>query len=142
VVWKWFGVKTLYRTTVAGTPPVTDSAYDPSATLVEERVVILRARSHDEAHRKAKAEARRYATRRHVNPYGQRVRTRWVGASESFELFDEPDNLTEVWSSTYMIPASVSDKEVVARALGPNETAAQRKRRRKFLNREFSGTVP
>jgi hypothetical protein len=139
--WKWFGVKTLYRTTTLGRPPVTDSAYDPSGTLVEERVVILRARSHAEARRKAKAEATRYAKREHFNPYGQRVRTRWLSASESFELFDKPDDLVEVWSSTYIIPASVRDKEVVVRALGAHETAAQRKRRKKFLNREFSGFV-
>jgi Domain of unknown function (DUF4288) len=90
---KWFGVKTLYRTTTLGIPSVTDSAYDPRGTLVEERVVILRARSHAEAHRKAKAEAMRYAKGEHFNPYGQRVRTRWLSASESFELFDKPGNL-------------------------------------------------
>jgi hypothetical protein len=139
VALKWFGVKTLYRTVAVGKPTATDGAYDPKGTLVEERVVILRARNHAEAHRKAKAEATRYAKRAHINPYGQHVRTRYLSASESFELFDQPGELAEVWSSTYVTATTVRDGQIVVRALGPHETSAQRKRRKKFFSREFSG---
>ncbi len=141
MAWKWFGVKTLYRTIVRGKPSVTDAAYDASGSLVEERVVILRARSHEEAHRRARAEATLYAKDTHVNPYGQRVQARRLEISDSFELFDPPGNLVEVYSSAYVIPASVTDSQLMARALGPDESPAQRKRRKKYLNRTFSGVV-
>jgi hypothetical protein len=58
----WYAVKTLYRSEGLGRPTATDSAYDPAATLVEERVVLLKARSFQDAIRAAEKEARAYAT--------------------------------------------------------------------------------
>src|SRR4051794_8957759 len=43
--WKWFGVKTIFRVEASGTPRKTDDRFDPDVTMVEERVVLIRARS-------------------------------------------------------------------------------------------------
>jgi hypothetical protein len=59
--WKWYGVKTLHRTQPIGRPVGRDKLYARAITLVEERVVILEARSFEEAIRRGEAEARKYA---------------------------------------------------------------------------------
>jgi hypothetical protein len=141
MAWKWFGVKMLFRTIAEGTPVRPDASYDQGGTLVEERVLVVRARSHAEAHRKAEAEAKQYVAHHHLNPYGQRVRTRRLAGSESFEMFAAPSHMAEVWSSTRVVPSRVSDAKVLDTFLGPKEVSAQPKRRKKYLNREFSGIV-
>src|SRR4029450_14001653 len=138
--WAWYGVKTVYRVSAKGPPRRPDAHYDATATLIEERVILVRARSHDEAQGKAEAEAKLYTARFHVNPYGQTVTMKRLGTIESFELFDPPRNGGEVWSTTYMLSRTVRGKDVVDRTFGPEESLAQKERRRKFLNREFSGT--
>lgn len=78
--WKWYGVKTLHRTMAKGRPIATDSLYSRTMTLVEERVVILKARNFDEAIKRAEVEARVYSRScRHRNRYGQHVRSRYLG---------------------------------------------------------------
>src|SRR6266850_4015863 len=85
----WFGVKTLYRIEPVGRPLGRDRVYSKDMTMVEERVVIVKARSGDEATRIGEAEARRYSRRSHRNPYGQRVRTRRLGCTEAYDI-NEP----------------------------------------------------
>jgi len=138
----WYGVKTLFRTAAVGRSMARDAAYDARMSLVEERVVLFKARSFTGAIRAAESEARRYARRRHVNPYGQRVVTRYLGACNAFELFETPGVRAEVFSMTEVVPKRVSDRTVVDRRLGfkVNEKA-DRLRRRNILNREFSGSV-
>ncbi len=80
---RWFAVKTVYRSTAIGKPRVTDGDYDPDGTLVEERVVLLRARDHEDAIRKSEKDAKQYAKETHTNPYGQSVVTRCLKAIES-----------------------------------------------------------
>ena len=138
---RWFAVKTVYRSTAIGKPRVTDGDYDPDGTLVEERVVLLRARDHEDAIRKSEKDATQYAKETHTNPYGQSVVTRCLKAIESFELFDDPAEGTEAWSSTRVVPKSIPDSQIVDAVFGGLETKAQLKRRKKYLNREFSGEV-
>ena len=138
----WYGVKTLFRTAAVGKPTARDDAYDARVTLVEERVVLLKARGFGAAIRAAEGEARRYARRRHVNPYGQRVVRRYLGACNAFELFEAPGVRAEVFSMTEVVPRRVSDRTVVDRRLGHTvNEKADRLRRRNILNREFSGSV-
>ena len=135
MLWKWYGVKTIYRTTVRGIPRRVDSVFDPKATLIEERVVVFRARSFDEAIERAEAEARRYAGVKHRNAYGQTVKQRYLGACDAFEMFDSPGPSREVYSQTEVLPESISDTEVLKRRLG-NERRRS-KVRKKFLNAEL-----
>ena len=139
----WYGVKTLFRIVAVGRPVTRDDAYDARVSLVEERVVLFKARSFSAAIRAAEREARRYARYRYVNPYGQSVVTRYLRACDAFELFDPPGAGTEVFSSTEVISRRVSDRTVVNRRFGSivNERA-DRQRRRNILNCELSGRAP
>jgi len=62
-----------------------DFAYDPAGTLAEERVVILRARSHTEAHRRAKVEANEYV--KIAADLGSGLCNRWRMLRRRFEEF-------------------------------------------------------
>ncbi len=134
--WKWYGVKTAFRTIAGGSPTSKDADFDNDATLVEERIVLVRARTFDHAIAKGESEANKYAAGKHRNSYGQTVRTRYLGSIDAFELFDEPAAGAEVFSTTEVISAAVSDNDVVDQYFGALETDATR-RRRKFLNSEL-----
>jgi hypothetical protein len=137
----WYGVKTLYRSTAVGRPKVTDSAYDPAATLIEERVVLFKARSFHEAIRAAEKEARSYARGDHINPYGQKVKMHYLGACNAYHLFFAPVAGAEVFSSTTIVGLSVRDNAIVHQRMGTVETLREARRRKKFYDREFSGIV-
>ena len=90
----------------------------------------------------AEAEARRYAGRRHVNPYGQQVITRYLGACDAFELFEPPGENAEVFSTTDVVPKRMPDRQVIEQRMGLRvDERTDRARRRNILNREFSGTA-
>jgi len=138
----WYGVKTIFRIEAVGKAIARDSAYDGSVSLVEERVVLFKAHGFGAAIRAAEKEARRYARRRYVNPYGQKVVTRYLGACDAFELFDTPGARAEVFSTTQIVSRAVSNRAIIDQRIGPRvDKAADRRRRRNILNREFSGSV-
>jgi hypothetical protein len=111
--WKWFGVKTLYRTRAVGRPKDVDENFDPDATLLEERVVLIRARNFDEAIEKAEEEARIYVNTPHGgNAYAQRVVQRYLRVSDAYEMFEPPGSRREVYSRTWVVPKSVGDSEL------------------------------
>src|SRR6266545_254334 len=122
MAWNWYGVKTLG----------VDRDYAPDGTLVEERIVLFRARSCDEAIAKAETEARTYAALPHGgNKYGQRVVHRYLGAREAFELFDPPAAGREVFSSMRVVPADVSDAAIARQMVGSERRPVRL--RRKFF---------
>lgn len=124
--WKWFAVKSLYRVSAKGAPQGRDAAFDPDMTLVEERVVLFRARNHDEAIARAEKEALDYCTDAPFrNPYGQTVVHRSLSAFDSFELFNPPASGREVYSRTEVLPRSVSDAAVAVALLGPARDSAR-----------------
>ena len=114
----WFGVKSLFRIETAGEPRVIDEDYDPEGTLIEERVVLVRARSADEALKQGEAEANAYCGGSHVNPYGQRVAYRRVRILGCFSLFDSPGNMREVWSSMTVVSSATTDQELEDQRFG------------------------
>jgi hypothetical protein len=134
----WFAVKSLYRSEIVGDPRVVDEDYDPDGTLVEERVILVRADSHKKALQKAEAEAERYPSQ-HINPYGQLVVWRRSELLDSFQLFDKPGDGREVWSTMTVVPSAVTDEDLAIQRFGPIESKDSLRRRKKFLNREFSG---
>jgi len=135
---RWFGGKTLYRTSALGRPKATDRYYDPSTALLEERVVLFKARNFDEAIRKAEREAGAYATGSHLNPYGQQVKTVYLGCVDAFELFDPPAQGVEVFSATELIRKRTDTKTVTERKFAKKEQRGGIKsRRKKFLNQDF-----
>ena len=134
--WRWYGVKTIYRTKAIGKPRHADARFDAEGTLIEERVVLFRARNFDEAIRKAGKEAHAYSTASYRNIYGQRVVQRYLGACDAYELFESPAASIEVFSSTEVVPGSVSNREVLNRRLG-EEGRPKRTKRTKFFNAEL-----
>ena len=147
--WRWFGVKTLFRTRAVGEPAHTDEHFRPGWTLVEERIVLLRARSGAEALRRAEREAAAYvpAEPSH-NRYGQRIETAPLGCRTAFELFDDEarglegaTGTIEVFSQTHRVPESTPDDEVCERFLGPREMDAEERemRWRTFVDVELAG---
>src|SRR5215470_16323813 len=141
--WKWYGVKTLHRTQPTGQPVGRDKLYSKTMTLVEERVVILEARSFREAIRKGEAEARKYARRcRRRNPYGQQVRSRYLGYCDVY-VFDElAGGGTEVFSTTEVVPRGLSDRAVLRRVIGRKETRHAFRSRRNILDIAFNAPAP
>src|SRR5213594_645274 len=114
----WYGVKSLYRWHASGRPRAKDARFDARVSLVEERVVLFQARTFGEAIRAAEKEARAYVKGKHVNPYGQQVRIRYLGAVDAFQMFGPPGRLVEVFSNTELVPKRVPDRVVVDRRMG------------------------
>ena len=83
MVWKWFGVKTLTRWEAIGKPKSIDENFDEDATLVEERIVLIKARSFDEAIKKGEKEAENYLDE-YKNFYGQKVKQRYLKVCDAF----------------------------------------------------------
>lgn len=143
--WKWYGVKTAYRLEPSGEPESTDRDYWGDGSLVEERVVLFRARSFDDAIRKAEDEAKRYAAgSTDRNPYGQPLTLRYLETCDAYELTsdDSPASGTEVFSMTELVPRSVSDDAVLNRRFGREESTRTRARRKNFCLLLFHGPVP
>jgi hypothetical protein len=142
--WKWFGVKSLFRTSAKGRPLGRDRFFDPAFTLIEERVILVRARSHDEAIGKAEREAKRYANEAaHRNPYGQSVVVKLLSCVDSYELFSPPAAGLEVYSRTEIVARSVSDSSLAKRLLGPErESQVDHSRRRNILDIALNTPAP
>jgi len=117
-MWKLYAAKTLYRTKAVGRPKAARPR-GARVDLVEERVVLIRARSKAEALDRGQAEAEAYASGpSYVNPYGQEVITAYLGAIEVFEPFDDVGANKEIYSSTRLVAPTLSDEAVVDRLLG------------------------
>lgn len=136
--WKWYSVKTLYRYRVHGRPKAPDKYYQARQTMVEERVVLLRARSFDDALRRAGLEAKAYVLPGgHTNPYGQKVTLEYLEVEDAFELFADPASGVEVYSGTGLVPTRLSDDALVEAHFGKRERHPGE--RTQFLNGELSG---
>lgn len=149
-MWRWYGVKTLYRTRAIGPPSDPDEHYDPDSTMLEERIVVFRARSFDDAIRKGELEAEAYANGRETpaggkrraeirNPYHQRLSTRFLGAIDAFELFEPPGAGVEVFSSTSLVSKGTSDSALVDARFGQEERHLGA--RTKFLDGRLTGKL-
>ena len=111
-------------------------------TMVEERVVLVKARSGDDAIRFGQAEARRYSRSSHRNPYGQRVRTRPLRCIEAYDINEPVRKMTEVYSSTQVVPRRVTDTAIVTRMFGPAESGRAHRSRRNILDISFQSPAP
>lgn len=110
----WYSVKSLYRMDVKAT---VDAA--PRLSSCEERVILVRAESFDEALAKAQQEARKYADMRWLNARGEAVETRYLEVADAFMLFDEQlAEGTELYSKMLFVAPSASDDDLVERGLG------------------------
>ncbi len=137
--WKWYGVRTVYRSAPAGKPQGTDENYSAKLTLVEDRIVLVRARSFEEAIHKGEREAKAYAAEApHRNPYGQPVRQRYLGYCDAYELRNGPGASVEVFSSTEVVAKTESDSSVIDRLIGSRELRKTNRQRRNFVDIVFN----
>lgn len=110
----WYAVKSLYRTDV--TPPKAEA---PRLSSFEERIVLLRAESFDEALSKGEADARQYADGNGwLNSAGENVRTRYLEGLDAFSLSDEATEGEEVYSKILFVDPDTTDEQLVNRGLG------------------------
>jgi hypothetical protein len=115
----WFAVRSFYRSSPRGRPRQRDTRFVPGVVAIEERIVLFQARNADGALRKATAEADRYASDAHkTNIYGQRVFVERIPYLESYQLFDEPANGVEVYSSIETTSRRESTNSILRRKLG------------------------
>ncbi|HVY26360.1 MAG TPA: DUF4288 domain-containing protein [Polyangiaceae bacterium] len=110
----WYSVKSLYRMDVKA---AADAA--PRLSSSEERIILVRADSFDEALEKAQQEARKYADMRWLNARGEAVETRYLEVLDAFMLFDEElADGSEVYSKMLWVAPSSTDEELIERGFG------------------------
>jgi len=135
----WFGVKTLYRWEAFGEPRNVDRGFEEDSTMFEERVVLVRANSIDQAIERAENEAAEYANRSYKNFYGQTVQTRYLCCCDAYEIGEELiGEGVEIYSSVEKVHALVEDSVLIDNRLGKEESITDRKAERdKFWNAEL-----
>lgn len=119
----WFGVRTLYRTRLVGRPRSPDSDYHPGYALIEERVVLFRAKSGSDAIAKAEREAKRYAANGSTNVYGQKLVVSYLGTATAYEMDRPPRNAEEIYSDTEIVSSTVTARSIVLRRCGKDDKA-------------------
>jgi hypothetical protein len=134
---KWYAVKTLYRWTAAPSSRLRRSKSLRGATLIEERVVLVRAAGHDEAIARAKVEGAEYRRGTYMNPFGQRVRIRNLPCWESHELFGPPGDLQEAFSATELVDSRIPLKSIIASKMGKDHGEREDAIRFKFADTMF-----
>ena len=112
--WSWYAAKTVYR--AVGRWRGRDACPSP-VSLIEERIVLLRARSWHEAETKAFKEARTYASVTQPDPNIRWRPTRVIDACTVYELAGEPTSGKEVFCTIEYVKRKVPTKEIVDRKL-------------------------
>lgn len=135
----WYGVKTLYRWEATGDPVKIDGGYDEEATVLEERVVLIKAVSIDDAIEKAESEANVFSDQNYKNFYGQTVRTRYLGCCDAYDIGEDfIENGVEVFSSRESVRTSIPDSVLIDSRFGKEEPVTDgRAKRDKFWNAEL-----
>ena len=127
MAWSWYAAKSVYETTVG---PGKDRRGD---RLVEERIVLVKARSASEAMAKAEKEALRYTRGlRYKNYDGDLVQTKYIGALDVFTMDGEPAGGREVYSSSRIVSANMKTEDLLDILLGPEQSDEEQKARRRF----------
>ncbi|GAA3927280.1 DUF4288 domain-containing protein [Litoribacillus peritrichatus] len=132
----WYAVKTLYRTFTDGFAEDQDEAYREDIDMLEERVVLFRAESFDDAIEQAEREAREYARVEQTNGYQQRICIDYLEACDAYMLGESPAESVEVFSSTSLIDRTVTDTDIADMRLG-KVSDKDDKFGKKFISQEF-----
>jgi len=136
---KWYSVRTVCRSRTDDRPAKPDLSYDPDATLVEERIVLIRAKSRQEAQAKAMRDAKDYAkTGSFANPYEQTVRTDLLRTCDVYELNENPADKIEVYVANHLMSRRIQDAKV-EKIFTPRRVLDHKKGRyRKFIKQEYN----
>ncbi|MED4164448.1 DUF4288 domain-containing protein [Halalkalibacterium halodurans] len=119
---KWFVVNLLYKSIKTGSPYRTIEANkkDPMENEVfEERHVLVKAESREQAHRIGKQLGRK-AEQQYQNPYGEQVRWTFVALLDSYEVLDDLEHGAEIYSR-YIVSSKGTTTEEVKERYFPEE---------------------
>ncbi len=128
----WFAIKTLYRIFTQGKPENIDDDYDASASLVEERIILIQAKDIDAALTQAETDAKAYEVS-YTNPYGQQVELKYLDVCDGFECEGEPGNGFEVYSGVRRVECNQTDAQLVELVMPPHPDEDGMAKRKKFM---------
>ena len=135
---QWFVVKTFYRTTAEGAPQKPDRYYDPDLTMLEERLLLFKAKNREEAVKKAEKNAVEYAKSvQFTNPYGQKVHMEYLNLVDAFEVGKVLADKSEVFLVNRLISRRVPIKKIERLYLEKRSRNPVRSMGRKFLNNQY-----
>lgn len=120
---KWFCVKTAWKTEAKGRPQRVNELFRPDLASLEERCLLVRARTAQEAFRKVDREAKEYGSLSYQNIFGQTVEKRLLRRMEFYECEGEPGDLFEAYSQSHEVPRAASEKALEKIIFGRKETA-------------------
>lgn len=135
MAWQWYGVKCLHEFSLGGaSAPMRRLGASTKYRLIEERVVLVRARNFDEAIRKAEKCAKAYSRglSRRRNGFGQAVRNRYLGLCDAYLMDCLPVSGAEVFSGTRLVSRAVGSKAVARMFLGPKSSQWEQEWRVRF----------
>jgi len=129
---KWYGVKSLYETTVSAPGSIRKARKRPTGErLITERIVLVRAQSPEHAILAAEKEAHQHAQVLHYrNCDGHLVKTKYLEACDSFAIHGAPGHCVEVYSSMRRVPSAKSQASMLDMLLGPVEIDQKEAERR------------
>lgn len=131
---KTYGVKSYYRWTVSGR----------KLSKLEERIVLFKARSFDQAILKAEKEAKKYSEEGFSNPFGLKVKIKVLGFFDAYEIYDDLTNGCEIFSSMTLLEKPLSDKAVLLKVLDLDQKDVQKRENTLsmyFRNIEFNASM-
>ena len=134
---RWFAVKTYYLVKASGAIKTDAKPILEKGCLIEERVVLFLANSLDHSIAVAEKEAIKYADFERRNIYGQKLKTKYLGFCESFELFDPPGDKVEIFSAMEVHKSVPKKADLVKWKLGPSYGAKNEEYMVKFKDRDF-----
>jgi hypothetical protein len=104
MAWEWYGVKSLFETTASPRKRTARGNPKRSSSLIEERIILVYARTFNEAIRKSEKEATVYARGpTYRNRHGDVVRTKYLGVCNAFSIRAVPSSGIEVYSSMQVV---------------------------------------
>lgn len=135
---KWYSIKTFYRSRAEGRPENPDRYCDTEATLVEERIVLIRAQNPKEAIKKAEKEANEYAEKiSYQNPYNQKVTTRYLGFFDLFEIEGNLADKEEIFLTSRLMNRKISDKKIAHVYVNKRKINVTQSNHKVFLNKDL-----
>lgn len=122
---KWFAVKTLYSITLEKTK---------SPSMLEERIVIFKAKDIDAAIAKAKEDAKKYSSYEYKNLAEQSVKTEFLKCFDAYEISDEFKSGAEVFSSNEVIVGKFDRSKIIDNRFGKRHGRKEKSLRKNFFS--------
>ena len=131
-MWEKYSVKTLFKIKAIGLPMYQDQYFEKDTALFEERIVMIKARSFDEAIKKAENEAMQYVHNYNsfcrINKYEQRLEAEYLEACDVFLIKNE----MEVYSKTFLFKSDFDEKFIDIHLGTPDSS-----KKNKFMRKEY-----